>query len=58
MDDEIDSLLVEVRAGTDGFARDIAQMRSAVDGDLVSGFTRAGDALERGGCRALQVVEA
>ncbi|MYL96203.1 tail tape measure protein [Novosphingobium sp. FGD1] len=48
MDDEIDSLLVEVRAGTDGFARDIAQMRSAVDGDLVSGFTRAGDALERG----------
>lgn len=48
MDDEIDSLLVEVRAGTDGFARDIAQMRSAVDGDLVSGFTKAGDALERG----------
>jgi len=48
MDDEIDSLLVEVRAGTDGFARDIAQMRGAVDGDLVSGFTRAGDALEKG----------
>jgi hypothetical protein len=48
MDDEIDSLLVEVRASTDGFTRDIAQMRSAVDGDLVSGFTRAGDALERG----------
>lgn len=48
MDDEIDSLLVEVRAGTDGFARDIAQMRGQVDGNLVSGFTRAGDALERG----------
>lgn len=48
MDDEIDSLLVEVRASTDGFTRDIAQMRSAVDGDLVTGFTRAGDALERG----------
>lgn len=48
MNDEIDSLLVEVRASTDGFARDIAQMRGAVDGDLVSGFTRAGDALERG----------
>ncbi|GAB7553823.1 hypothetical protein NRB_33330 [Novosphingobium sp. 11B] len=46
--DEIDSLLVEVRASTDGFARDIAQMRGAVDGDLVSGFTRAGDALEKG----------
>jgi len=48
MDDEIDSLLVEVRASTAGFTRDIAQMRGAVDGDLVSGFTRAGDALERG----------
>ncbi|PNU04648.1 tail tape measure protein [Novosphingobium guangzhouense] len=48
MDDEIDSLLIEVRAGTDGFTRDIARMRGAVDGDLVSGFTRAGDALERG----------
>ena len=48
MDDEIDSLLVEVRASTEGFARDIAAMRSAVEGDLVSGFARAGDALERG----------
>jgi hypothetical protein len=48
MDDEIDSLLVEVRAGTDGFARDIERMRASVDGDLVAGFTRAGDVLERG----------
>ncbi|SFF73975.1 hypothetical protein SAMN05518801_101114 [Novosphingobium sp. CF614] len=48
MNDEIDSLLVEVRAGTDGFAHDIARMRSVVDGDLVAGFTRAGDALEKG----------
>jgi hypothetical protein len=48
MDDDIDSLLVEVRASTEGFARDIARMRGAVDGDLVAGFTRAGDALERG----------
>ncbi len=48
MDDEIDSLLVEVRAGTDGFARDIAKMRASVDGDLVGGFARAGDVLERG----------
>jgi hypothetical protein len=47
MDDDIESLLIEVRAGTDGFARDIARMRSAVDGDLVSGFTRAGETLER-----------
>lgn len=48
MADEVDSLLVEVRASTEGFARDIAAMRSAVDGDLVGGFTKAGDALERG----------
>ncbi|MCJ2178682.1 tail tape measure protein [Novosphingobium album (ex Hu et al. 2023)] len=48
MTDEIDSLLVDVRASTDGFARDIATKRSAVDGDLVPGFTKAGDALEKG----------
>lgn len=48
MDDEIDSLLVEVRAGTDGFARDIERMRASVDGNLVAGFTRASDVLERG----------
>ncbi len=48
MDDEIDSLLVEVRAGTDGFARDIERLRASVDGNLVAGFTRAGDVLERG----------
>jgi hypothetical protein len=48
MDDEIDSLLVEVRAGTDGFARDIERMRASVDGNLVAGFARAGDVLERG----------
>lgn len=48
MDDEIDTLLVQVRAGTDGFARDIERMRASVDGNLVAGFTRAGDVLERG----------
>ncbi|WP_313435088.1 tail tape measure protein [Novosphingobium sp.] len=48
MSDDIDSLLVEVRAGTEGFARDIAQMRASIDGDLVSGFTQAGLALEKG----------
>lgn len=48
MDGEIDQLLVEVRASTQGFAADIAQMRGAVDANLVDGFARAGDALERG----------
>ena len=48
MDDEIESLLVDVRASTEGFARDIATMRASVETDLVSGFTKAGDVLERG----------
>lgn len=47
MDDEIESLLVDVRASTEGFSRDIAAMRTSVETDLVSGFTKAGDALER-----------
>jgi hypothetical protein len=54
MDDEVDSLLVEVRAGTDGFSRDIARMRASVDGDLVAGLSRAGDVLERGLTGALR----
>lgn len=54
MNDEIDSLLVEVRASTEGFTRDIAAMRGAVDGDLVSGFTKAGSALEKGLAGALR----
>ena len=48
MDDEIEELLVEVRASTKGFAQDVAQMRGAIDGSLVDGFARAGDVLERG----------
>lgn len=47
-DDDIDSLLVEVRAGTQGFAQDIQAMRGAFDATLVDGFARAGDVLERG----------
>jgi hypothetical protein len=46
--DEVDTLLVEVRAGTQGFAQDIAAMRSTFDNTLVDGFARAGDVLERG----------
>ncbi len=48
MDDEIETLLVEVRAGTDGFARDVERMRASVDGNLIAGLNRAGDVLERG----------
>ena len=48
MTDTVDTLLVDVRASTQGFAQDIAAMRSTFDGTLVDGFSRAGDVLERG----------
>jgi phage-related minor tail protein len=44
----LDTLMVDVRASTDGFAADIGQMRHSFDSILVDGFSRAGDALERG----------
>lgn len=47
-DDAVDSLLIDVRASTTGFARDVAAMRSTFDGTLVDGFARAGTVLERG----------
>ena len=48
MPDTVDSLLIEVRANTQGFAADVAAMRGTFDTQLVDGFSRAGDALERG----------
>jgi len=48
MDDDIETLLVDVRAGTDGFRADIETMRSALDTTLVEGFAQAGTVLERG----------
>lgn len=48
MDDQVDSLMIEVRASTQGFAQDVATMRSAFDGTVVNGFSRAGDVLEKG----------
>ena len=48
MDDQIETLMVEVRASTQGFAGDLETMRGALDTSLVDGFAKAGDALERG----------
>lgn len=48
MDDDVDGLLVEVRAGTQGFAQDCAVMRGTFDTVLLGGFERAGQVLERG----------
>ncbi len=48
MVDSVDTLLVDVRANTQGFAADVAQMRGTFDGTLVDGFANAGNVLERG----------
>lgn len=54
MDEEIERLVVSVRADTQGFARDIAVMRSELDGPFAAGLDRAGRALEHSLVRALQ----
>lgn len=48
MDDEIETLLVDVRASTSGFRADIEGLRSTIDTSLLDGFARAGNVLERG----------
>lgn len=48
MDEEIETLLVDVRASTTGFKADIEAMRGTLDTTLVDGFARAGTVLERG----------
>lgn len=54
MDDEIEQLMVSVRADTQAFARDVAVMRSQIDGPLAEGLGRAGQVLERGLLTALR----
>ncbi len=48
MDDELDDLIIEVRAETSAFQTDIEGMRSTIDTSLLDGFSRAGTVLERG----------
>ncbi|QPQ56075.1 phage tail tape measure protein [Allosphingosinicella flava] len=54
MDEEIESLLVSVRADTAAFARDVAAMRGELDGPLAAGADRAGRALENALLRAVR----
>lgn len=54
MPTSVDTLLIDVRANTQGFATDVAAMRGSFDGTLVDGFSRAGDVLERGLLTALR----
>lgn len=45
--DNLDTLVVDVRASTDGFASDVAKMRNSFDGILVEGFAKGSTTLER-----------
>lgn len=45
--DSLNTLMVDVRASTDGFAADLGQMRGTFDSILVEGFARGGATLER-----------
>lgn len=54
MDNELDTLLVDVRAATGGFAHDIRTMRTSLDTQLIGGFEQAGNVLERGLTSALR----
>lgn len=54
MDEEIERLVVAVRADTQGFARDVATMRAELDGPFAAGLDRAGRMLENSLVRAIQ----
>ena len=48
MADDLEQLVVEVRASTSGFTADVQAMRSSFDSILVDGLGRAGEVLEYG----------
>jgi phage-related minor tail protein len=54
MDEEIERLIVSVRADTAGFARDVAEMRGQLGGPLEAGAERAGRAIESALLRAVR----
>lgn len=51
--DEIEPMLVSVRADTAGFARDVAEMRAQLEGPLAAGAERAGRMIEGALVRAV-----
>jgi phage-related minor tail protein len=54
MDEEIDRLIIGIRADTRGFARDIADMRGALEGPFGAGVEKAGNLLESSLVRAIR----
>ncbi|HEY0013901.1 MAG TPA: tail tape measure protein [Allosphingosinicella sp.] len=53
MDEEVETLLVRVRADTATFAKDVAEMRGQLEGPLASGIERVGRAIETALVRAV-----
>jgi hypothetical protein len=53
MDEEIERLVVSVRADTSSFARDVATMRGQLEGPLVDGAGRAGALIDRSLAKAI-----
>ena len=53
MDEQIERMVVSVRADTRNFARDVAAMRGELEGPLASGAGRAGRLIESSLSRAL-----
>ncbi|MFD1033090.1 tail tape measure protein [Sphingomonas hankookensis] len=54
MDEEIERLIVRVRADTAGFAQDVATMQASLDGPFAGGVDRAGRAVETTLARAIR----
>ncbi|WP_294395368.1 tail tape measure protein [uncultured Sphingomonas sp.] len=54
MDEEIDSLIIGVRADTQAFARDVSAMRASLGDGLGGGADRAGRAIEGALARAVR----
>lgn len=48
MTSDLNALVVDVRANTQGFATDVQQMRTSFDSIVTTGFTKAGTTLETG----------
>ncbi|RYM08659.1 MULTISPECIES: tail tape measure protein [Sphingobium] len=54
MDEEIETLVVRVRADTQGLNRDVEAMRAGLEGSLGDGADRAGRRIEQGLMRAVR----
>jgi hypothetical protein len=54
MDEEIERLVIGIRADTAGFARDVADMRGTLEGSFGSGVERTGELLENTLIRAIR----